>query len=172
MNGEKIRVLVVLANPQQAELMVKRTSELDEIEIVGVAHNRNAAIAQVKKLEPDVMLVDLMLPGYRSMDLIRRVTSEMPQVHILSASPPEPPVDRIMLAAEAGALGFVCADVDDAEFTAAVQQVHRGEPWLPLHQTYEVLQDGAGELPVSSKERRARLTEVILGIIPLTGLIN
>ena len=76
-----------------------------------------------------------------------------------------------MLAAEAGALGFICHDVDAAEFTAAVKQVNRGEPWLPVHQTYEVLQDGAGELPVSSKERRARLTEVLLGIIPLTGLI-
>jgi len=171
MNGEKIRTLVVFANPQQTETMLKRTSENQGIEVVGVAYNRNAAIAQVEKLQPDVLVVDLMLPGYRSIDLVRRVISSHPQTRILSAVPADPPHDRIMLAAEAGALGFICEDVDAAEFTAAVQQVHRGEPWLPLQQTYDVLRDGAGELAVSAQERRSKLTEILLGIIPMTGLI-
>ena len=51
-----------------------------------------------------------------------------------------------MLAAEASALGYVCQDADLSEFKAAIEQVHLGEPWLPLQQTYEVLQDGASEL--------------------------
>ena len=171
MNEKKIRVLVVLGNPQDAEVMLKRTSEVGVIEVVGVEHNRNAAIAQVETLQPDVMVVDLMLPGYRSIDLVRKVKAEHPQVRLLSAVPADPPHDRIMLAAEAGALGFIRQDTTASEFTAAVQQVYRGEPWLPLHQTYEVLQEGAGELAVSSQERRANLTEILLGIIPLTGLI-
>lgn len=171
MNGEKIRVLVVLANPQDAEVMLKRTSELGIVEVVGVVHNRNAAIAQVETLQPDVMVVDLMLPGYRSIDLVRKVKADHPRVRILSAVPADPPHDRIMLAAESGALGFVCQDVNASEFTAAIQQVHRGEPWLPLQQTYEVLQDGAGELAVTEHDRRSRLTEVLMGLIPLTGLV-
>lgn len=171
MDEGKIRILVVLANPDMVDKMIGRSRKLEGIEVVGVAHNRNAAIAKVDELQPDVMVVDLMLPGYRSIDLIRRVTGELPQVRILAAAPADPPHDRVMLAAEAGALGFICVDASESELMDAVRQVKRGEPWLPLHQTYEVLQDGAGDLPVSSKERRARLTEVLLGLIPITGLI-
>ena len=76
-----------------------------------------------------------------------------------------------MLAIEAGALGFIARHASASEHSAAFRQVHQGEPWLPLHDTYDVLEEGAGELAVSSQERRARLTEVLLGLIPLTGLV-
>jgi DNA-binding NarL/FixJ family response regulator len=94
-----------------------------------------------------------------------------PEIHILALVPADPPHDRIMLAAEAGALGYVARDTNLSEFASAIEQVHQGEPWLPLHQTYEVLQDGASDLVVSSEERRDRLTQVVLGLVPLTGLI-
>jgi DNA-binding NarL/FixJ family response regulator len=171
MNEQKIRVLLVDASDQETSLIAKRLGEVESIEIVSVAHNRNTALGQVKDLQPDVLVVDLMLPGIRSIDLIRRVASDQPQVHILALAPADPPHDRIMLAAEAGALGYVCQDADLLEFEAAIEQVHLGEPWLPRNQTYEVLQDGAGELGLSTQERRGRLTEVLLGVIPLTGLV-
>ncbi|MFC1921647.1 response regulator transcription factor [Chloroflexota bacterium] len=171
MNEKKIRVLVVDATDQEISTIPKRVRELEGIEVVGVVHNRNAALAQVGDLQPALLVVDLMLPGIRSIDLIRRVASDQPQVRILALVPADPPHDRIMLAAEAGALGYVCRDADLSEFKAAIEQVHRGEPWLPLNQTYEVLQDGAGELALSSQERRSRLTEVLLGVIPLAGLV-
>ena len=102
---------------------------------------------------------------------MRQVAGTHPQVRILALTPDDPPHDRIMLAAEAGALGFISRYAPSSDCTAAIEQVHQGEPWLPLHQTYEVLQDGAGELAVSSEERRNRLMEVLLGVIPLTGLV-
>jgi len=43
--------------------------------------------------------------------------------------------------------------------------------WLPLEETYEVLQDGALELGLSPSERRNRLMQIIMGLIPVTGLI-
>ena len=135
MKEEMIRVLVVLANPKDAEVLKGRAEELEGIEVVGLVHNRNAAIAQVDKLKPDVMVVDLMLPGLRSIDLVRRLKSDHPDVRILAAVPADPPHDRIMLAAEAGALGFITQETSAAELTSAVHQVNRGEPWLPLEET-------------------------------------
>ena len=171
MNSNLIRVLLVDADPQESGMLPKRMREVEGIEVIGVANNRNAALAQVVELQPDVLVVDLMLPGIRSIDLIRKVASDQPQLRILALVPADPPHDRIMLAAEAGALGYICRDTDLSEFAAAIEQVERGEPWLPLQQTYTVLQDGAGELALSSQERRTRLTEVLMGVIPLTGLI-
>jgi DNA-binding NarL/FixJ family response regulator len=167
----KIRVLVVDATDQETSAIAKKLSEVERIEVVAIVHNRNAALAQVRELQQDVLVVDLFLPGIRSIDLIRKVVSDQPKMQILSLVPADPPHDRIMLAAEAGALGYICRDADLTEFAAAIEQVHQGEPWLPLHKTYEVLQDGAGELSLSTQERRSRLTEVLLGIIPLTGLV-
>ena len=171
MADKKIRVLIVDANLQGVGAIPEHWSEEGSIEVLAVVENRNAALAGVKKLQPDVMLVDLMLPGMRSIDLVRQVVSDQPQVRILALVPSDPPHDRIMLAAEAGALGYICRDELPSEFTDAIEQVQRGKPWLPLRQTYEILQDGAGELAVSSQERRSRLTEVLLGLIPLTGLV-
>jgi DNA-binding NarL/FixJ family response regulator len=171
MTSKPIRVLVVDGDPSQAGALPPRMGEVQGIEAVGVAHNRRVAGSLVESLQPDVLVVDLMLPGYRSIDLVRQVAASQPQVRILAATPDDPPHDRIMLAAEAGALGFISRQAPPSEYAAAIEQVHRGEPWLPLLQTYEVLQDGAGELAVSSQERRARLTEVLLGLIPLTGLV-
>jgi DNA-binding NarL/FixJ family response regulator len=171
MSTGPIRVLVVDANPGEGQVLPVHLGEIEGVEVVGVAHNRNAAKAEAEALQPDVLLVDLMLPGYRSIDIVRHVVDEQPQVHILALAPADPPHDRIMLAAEAGALGYVCRDAAPSEIEAAIEQVHHGEPWLPLNQTYEVLQDGAGELASSSEERRNRLTQVVLGLIPLTGLV-
>lgn len=171
MNSNLIRVLLVDADPSETGTLPERIRQVAGIEVLGVAHNRNTALAQIGELEPAVLLVDLMLPGIRSIDLIRKVTADHPQVRILALSPADPPHDRVMLAAEGGALGYVCCDADLSEFAAAIEQVQRGEPWLPLQRTYEILKDGAGELALSSKERRTKLTEILLGVIPLTGLI-
>jgi len=168
---QTIRVLVVDADLGGGLTLAARLGEIEGIEVVAVAHSRNAARAKAENLAPDVLLIDLMLPGHRSIDIVRQTADEQPQIHILALAPAEPTHDRIMLAAEAGALGYVCRDADLAEFGAAIEQVHRGEPWLPLQPTYEILQEGASELVVSSQERRDRLSQVVLGLIPLSGLV-
>jgi DNA-binding NarL/FixJ family response regulator len=169
--GKPIRVFLVDAAPEGGLVLAARLGEIEGIEVVGVAHSRNTAKAEAERLEPDVLLIDLMLPGYRSIDIVRQTAGEQPQIQILALAPADPTHDRIMLAVEAGALGYVCRDADLSEFRAAIEQVHQGEPWLPLHQTYEVLQNGASELAVSAQELRDRLGQVILGLIPLTGLV-
>ena len=171
MNSRSMRVLLVDADPQESGALQKRMGEVEGVEIVGAVFNRNAAISQAGELHPDVLVVDLMLPGIRSINLIRQLANDQPEIRMLALVPAEPPHDLVMLAAEAGALGFVCRDAELSELKAAIEQVYIGEPWLPLHQTFEVLQDGAGELTLSTRERRARLIEVLLGVIPLTGLV-
>lgn len=107
MGSNPIRVLVVDADSSEGGALHARLENLAGIEVVGVANNRNAAKAEAEALLPDVLLVDLMLPGYRSIDIVRHVADEQSQVHVLALVPADPPHDRIMLAAEAGALGCV-----------------------------------------------------------------
>ncbi len=171
MNANNIRILIVDAKPRDDDAIPDRMSDLAGIEVVGVAQNGNAAIALMEELQPAVLVIDLLLPGSGSIDLIRKLVGDYDQIHILALAPASPPHDRIMLAAEAGALGYICRDAQFSEFIAAIEQVHRGEPWLPLDETYKILRKGASELVVTTQERRSRLVEVLMGLIPLTGLI-
>ncbi len=171
MSEQPIRVVVVDADLKDMGARPGWAGEIPGIEVVGVAYDRSTALAQVQELRPDVLMVDLMLPGMRSIDLVRQVTSSQLQVRILAVAPDDPPHDRIMLAAAAGALGFITRHAPFADYKAAIERVHGGEPWLPQQPTYVVLQDGAGELDVSSQARQARLTGVLLGLIPLTGFV-
>ena len=171
MTSDSIRLLVVDEEPGREAILKDRLAELKGIETVGVAHNRRAAFDLAKDLEPDVMLVDLMLPGYRSITLIERLTEALPESKILALSPADPPHDRIILAVQAGALGYVCRDDSIADIKAGIQHAHQGQLWLPPEATYEVLKDAAPELGITSEERRNRLMTVVLGLVPLTGLI-
>jgi DNA-binding NarL/FixJ family response regulator len=170
-NSKPIRLLIVDADPGEGAALPARLHEVEGIEVVGVARNRRSALSQAETSQPDVLLVDLMLPGYRSIDIVAQVADTQPQVRTLALSPGDPPHDRIILAVQAGALGFITRDAAPSELAAAIQQVHQGEPWLPLQDTYEVLGDAAPELGVSAQERRSRLTGVLLGLLPLSGLI-
>jgi CheY-like chemotaxis protein len=121
--------------------------------------------------QPDLLLVDLMLPDYHSIDIIQHVANTQPQVKILALAPADPPHDKVILAVQAGALGYVCRDAAPAEYPAAIQQVLRGEPWLPVDATYVVLQEADTEFRISTQERRDRLAQLILGLIPLAGVL-
>jgi CheY-like chemotaxis protein len=129
------------------------------------------ALNQVKSTQPDLLLVDLMLPGYHSADLIAQVSTSNPDIPILALSPGDIPYDRIILAIRAGAMGFITRDISRVEVAEALQRVHQGEHWLPLDDTYTVLEDAAAELTVTSQERRNSLGNVVLALIPLTGMI-
>jgi DNA-binding NarL/FixJ family response regulator len=172
MNSKIIRLLIADADPSSGEDALR--TQLDAIpgvELVGIAHSQRSALNQVESTQPDFLLVDLMLPGYRSIDLISQVSATNEEIRILALSPGDTPHDRIILAIRAGALGFVTRDASLEEVSDAIQQVNQGEHWLPLEDTYEVLGEAAGELTVTAQERRGRLGQVLLAIIPLTGMI-
>ena len=132
MPDKPIRLMIVDATDEDPGIAA-RLSTIDGIEIIDVVRNRNLAKIQVKTLEPDMLLVDLMLPGYRSIDIIRFVTDTMPNVRILALTPSDPPHDRVMLATEAGALGYICRGATIDEFEQASNQTSPSREALAAH---------------------------------------
>ena len=81
------------------------------------------------------MLVDLMLTGFRSIEVIRHVSSTLPDVRILALSPGDPSNDRVILAIQAGALGYVTREAESAGTNAAAfaaGEIRPGKPWVRL----------------------------------------
>ena len=180
MNTKPIRLMAVVSVPEGKTVFQSMLSELSdlfvaesqELEIVGIAYNRRTAIQQIERSPPDVLLIDVTLLGLRSIEIISYVSGTLPEVKILAMSPGDPPYDRVILALQAGALGFVSKEADIREMHDAITQVLRGEYHLPVEDTVDIMKQAAPELSIAAKERRGKLTEGLLTLIPLIGIIS
>jgi DNA-binding NarL/FixJ family response regulator len=105
---------------------------LDDAEgmrIVGEAANGDEAVELAGKLQPDLILMDLKMPGLPAPDAIRVIRSRHPaiQILVLTSYAEDRQVQEVM---SAGALGYVLKDVAKAELLRAMCTVARGQPWL------------------------------------------
>ena len=62
-----------------------------DLEVVGIAYNKRTAIPQLERTQPDFLLIDLMLPGLRSMNIISLASATQPELRILALMPGDPP---------------------------------------------------------------------------------
>ena len=98
----------------------------DDIEVVGHAENGEQALEVVRRLQPDVVLMDLQMPGVDGVTAIRRIKEEKLPVDVLvltSFSDSE----RIVSALDAGAVGYLLKDADPDEVLLGIRAVSRGE---------------------------------------------
>jgi two-component system invasion response regulator UvrY len=101
-----VRVLIVDDQPPFRVAANLVFDLLDEFEVVGEATSGEAALEQVTKLEPDLVVMDINLPGMSGIDATRRVAAEHPGTFVLLVSTYE--VDDLPTGAEtSGALAYV-----------------------------------------------------------------
>ncbi len=65
-----IRTLVVVTDPEVGSVRSAKLDQNENFEVVGLVHNQRAAVQLADTTQPEVMLIDLMLPGYRSIDVM------------------------------------------------------------------------------------------------------
>ena len=100
-----------------------------DIEVVGEAENGREAFHRVEQLQPDVILMDLVMPEMDGIEAIRRIKDRQPEVRILVLTT-FAGEDKIFPAIKAGALGYHLKDCRPEELVQAIRQVHRGESSL------------------------------------------
>ncbi len=166
---EPIRLLVLARHPLGIDGFGLEAGA--GIEIVGLIRRPGALEEEFAELDPDVVLVDTGFPEAESLDALRGVTEAMTTVKCLALTPDPPPHADVARAIEAGASGFVDVDAHPDEFASAIRSVRDGGLWLPADQTEAVLRDVAADLDVSKADRRSRLTAIVLGAIPLAGIL-
>lgn len=99
------------------------------ITVVGEAQNGREAIMLVKKLEPDVVLMDMVMPEVGGLEAIRQIVENQPEIRILVLTS-FASVEMILPAIRAGALGYLLKDSSPEELVSAIQQVHCGNSTL------------------------------------------
>jgi NarL family two-component system response regulator LiaR len=99
------------------------------IEVVGEAQEGREAIAQARRLQPDVILMDLVMPTVDGLEATRCITAHQPEarVLVLTSFGGE---EKIFPAIRAGARGYLLKDSEPEDLVQAIQQVYRGRSSL------------------------------------------
>jgi DNA-binding NarL/FixJ family response regulator len=117
----------------------------DEVEVVGEAGEVPEAVRAIEELEPDVVLLDVHMPGGGGVEVIRRVSESRPAVRFLALSVSDAP-DDVIAVIRAGARGYVTKTISAPELVDAIRRVGEGDAVFSPRLAGFVLDAFAGEL--------------------------
>jgi two-component system, NarL family, response regulator LiaR len=104
-------------------------AETNDIKVIGEAGSGNEALELTQQLNPDVILMDLFMPGMDGIEATRQITARQPEAKILVLTSFVGD-DKIYPAIKAGAKGYLLKDSEPSELIRAINKVYRGEPSL------------------------------------------
>jgi NarL family two-component system response regulator LiaR len=129
MSEETIRVLIV-DDHEVVRRGIRTFLETEAgIEVVGEAENGEEAVAMNQELRPDVILMDLVMPGMGGIEAIREIQAHESDTHVLVLTSFGSD-DKIFPAVKAGALGYLLKDTSPEELADAVREASRGHATL------------------------------------------
>lgn len=127
--SRQIRVIVADDHPIVRSGIKNELLCHPDVEVLGEAANGDEALCQVETLQPDVLLLDINMPGLRAVQVVRqlRALPIPPQVLILTAYGD---VELVIALLKAGARGYLLKDDDPSVIVEAVRVVAQGETYL------------------------------------------
>jgi len=100
-----------------------------DMEVVGEAGDGEEAVRMVKQLKPDIVLMDIAMPGLNGIEATRQIKSALPQAKILVLTAYDNP-EFVAAMIEAGAVGYLLKNVRGKELTNAIRSAFEGESVL------------------------------------------
>ena len=158
---ETIRVLITDDHPVVRKGMAALLATKEDIEVVGEAINGKEAVEKVKELNPDVILMDLVMPEMDGVQAIKQIVSEFPGTKILVMTSFATD-DMVFPAIKSGALGYLLKDSTPEELIGAIRQVYQGEPSLHPKIARKVLMEISN--PTANTPSEDPLSERELGV--------
>ncbi|MEZ4502210.1 MAG: response regulator transcription factor [Dehalococcoidia bacterium] len=152
-NGvHRLRLLVVDDHALLRQALRSLLDGQEGLEVVGEATNGREAVEASERLRPDVVLMDMVMPGLNGIEATRQIVKRVPgcRVLILTAYLED---ERLLQALRAGASGYVVKNSELDELVLAVQSVHRGNTYFSSAVSEEI---AVNEVLLQSKQPEAR----------------
>jgi two-component system, NarL family, response regulator NreC len=135
--AQRIRLLVVDDHALLRQALRSLLDGQDTLEVIGEAVNGREAVDAAERLRPDVILMDMVMPGLNGIEATRQIMKRSPscRVLILTAYLED---ERLLQALRAGAAGYVVKNSDLEELLLAIQSVHRGNTYFSAAVSQEI----------------------------------
>jgi DNA-binding NarL/FixJ family response regulator len=123
---DKIRILIADDHTLFRDGLRALLNSIPEMEVAGEASTGEEVISQAAALQPDVVLMDIQMPGVNGIQATRRIVSTSPHIGIIVVTMFEDD-DSVFAAMRAGARGYILKGADQAEMLRAIRAVASGE---------------------------------------------
>jgi DNA-binding NarL/FixJ family response regulator len=158
--AERISVIVVDDQPLFASGIAMLIDAQDDMHCVATASDGHEALSTVALLKPDIVLMDLRMPGLNGLDVTRELLShgtadDRPRVIVLTTLRRD---DVVVSALEAGASGFLTKDATTAQMLSSIRTVHSGDAIPDLATTLSLVAEMGG---ATSPARRQQTLDAL-----------
>lgn len=163
-----IRVVIADDHPLYRDGVARSLTEADGISVVGEGHDAESAVELTEQMKPDIVLLDLSMPGGGGLAALRRIVvlPDAPIVAILTVSEDD---DDVLQALKAGAKGYVLKGVGSRELVAIVRELNRGQSYVSPALAARILNamrsDGTPKRTANPIEDLSRREEDILKLV-------
>ncbi|HET7480184.1 MAG TPA: response regulator transcription factor [Rubrobacteraceae bacterium] len=155
---ELTRVLIADDHPHFRDGLRALLLSAPDVEVVGEARDGEEAVKLAAKLQPDVILMDLNMPGVGGIEATRRILRTSPHISVLVISMYEDD-DSVFAALKAGARGYLLKGALKAEILRAIRSVMSGEAIFGAAIARRLMQYFASPGPAAAKDAFPELTE-------------
>ncbi len=149
----QIRILLVDDHTLFRQGIKTILSAEPDLEVVGEAANGGEAIERAGDLKPDVVVMDISMPGMSCFEATRQIRRARPETKVLFLTMYDDE-DYLLEGMEVGASGYVLKDSPATQLSAAVRDVHRGGSYLSPRMLSQLVEDFRGRVRTSTKSPR------------------
>jgi DNA-binding NarL/FixJ family response regulator len=121
-----VRLLIADDHPLVRSGMRALLAAAEDVEVVGEAANGDEAVTKAASLQPEVIVMDLAMPGINGIEATRRIVQTHPQMRVLVVTLFEDD-DSVFAALRAGARGYILKDATEVEVLRAIRAVSSGD---------------------------------------------
>jgi NarL family two-component system response regulator LiaR len=115
-------------------------AQIDDVQIVGEAANGLEAVRLSTQLNPDIILMDLLMPVMDGIEATRHVTASDPHIGVLVLTSFVHD-DKVFSAIKAGAMGYLLKESEPSDLIRSIYQIHQGQPSLDPRIARKIMQE-------------------------------
>jgi two-component system nitrate/nitrite response regulator NarL len=161
--ADPIRIVVIDDHTLFRRGIIALLQREEGFALVGEAADGLEGVRRVTELKPDVVLLDLHMPGVSGLDAMKSILEEAPGTRVVMLTVSEQAED-LMAALKTGALGYLLKNIDSDFLVASVRKAARGESVISGEMTGKLMQElRGGDKPSLSPREREILVQLARG---------